>query len=142
MKDDVYFVSKEVVYSHLPETTYVEVPYSENYNDMRNEINAIISYSDDSSKAKATFADAMLKLGEMKLDFTVDFCKQLNDIDDRKICICAYNRSIVEKLHERLLNSSVFFYGGMKEEDRRKAVSEFINNPEIKFFIMNCNTIT
>ena len=35
-----------------------------------------------------------------------------------------------------------FFYGGMKEEERRKAVSEFINNPKIKFFIMNCNTIT
>lgn len=142
MKDDVYFVSKEVVYAHLPETTYVEVPYSENYNDMRNEINALISYSDDSSKAKATFADAMLKLGEIKLDFTVDFCKQLNDVDDRKVCIVAYNRSIVEELNNRLKSSSVFFYGGMKDSERQKAVSEFINNPEIKFFIMNSNTIT
>lgn len=141
MKNDVYVVNKEEVYKNLPETTYSTVPCSlpdgieeEHYDWLRDEKNA--------KELKELFASEMESIGWQKINTTVDFCKQLNDVDDRKVCIVAYNRNIVEELNNRLKSSSVFFYGGMKESDRQKAVSEFINNPEIKFFIMNCNTIT
>ena len=144
MKNDVYIVGKDVVYAHLPETTFSTIPCAIQQDDMRNEINEIIAsqYHNDFSTAKTAFADAMRKIGEMKVNETIHFCKELNAIDDRKICIVAFNRIIVEILHSGLRPSSVFFYGGMKDGARQKAVKEFIENPEVKFFIMNCNTIT
>lgn len=141
MKNDVYVVSKDVVYANLPETTYSTVPCSlpdgideEHYDWLRDE--------KDAKELKELFASEMESIGWQKINATVDFCKQLNDVDDRKVCIVAYNRSIVEELNNRLKSSSVFFYGGMKDSERQKAVQEFIEKPEIKFFIMNCNTIT
>lgn len=141
MKNDVYVVSKEEVFKNLPETTYSTVPCSlpdgieeEHYDWLRDE--------KGTKELKELFASEMESIGWQKINATVDFCKQLNDVDDRKVCIVAYNRSIVEELNNRLKSSSVFFYGGMKDSERQKAVSEFINNPEIKFFIMNSNTIT
>ena len=144
MKNDVYIVGKDVVYAHLPETTFSTIPCAIQQDDMRNEINKIIAsqYHNDFSTAKTTFSDAMRKIGEMKVYETINFCKELNAIDDRKVCIVAFNRVIVETLHSGLRPSSVFFYGGMKDEARQKAVKEFSENPEVKFFIMNCNTIT
>ena len=140
MKNDVYSVSKSTVFASLPETTYQLVPCYLEDDDFEEMVD--IMCGEDIKKAKETFAYLMESIGSRKVEPTINFCKQLNEIDGRKICIVAYNRSIVEELHEKLNDSSVFFYGGIKEEEKRKAVSEFINNPKIKFFIMNCNTIT
>ena len=141
MKNDVYFVGKDVVYAHLPETTYQTVPCclddgidEEHYEWMEEE--------KDANELKRMFAEEMESIGWQKIDATVDFCKQRSELDGSKICIVAFNRDVIRNLYERLKPASVFFYGGMKEEEKQKAVSEFINNPKIKFFIMNCNTIT
>lgn len=141
MKNDVYVVNKEEVYKNLPETTYSVIPC--NLSDgLDEECYDWLENEKDTKELKKLFASQMESIGSQKINATVDFCKQLNDIDNRKVCIVAYNRSIVEELHNKLKSSSVFFYGGMKESDRQKAVQEFIQNHEIKFFIMNSNTIT
>lgn len=142
MKNSVYIVSKEQVYSHLNETTFNDIPCSIDEDEIREEMKELIKNKDNSKKAKATFAHLMLALGMAKINFVINFVKEQTEINNEKICIACYNRDVVTTLHDKLKNCSVCYYGEMDNEAKTKSVETFVNDDNVKYMIFNYNCIT
>lgn len=89
-------------------------------------------------------SEALVKLGELKtfvseakISYTTDFVKDIvEDNDSSKfIVFCSYRKS-AEALKEKFSKfNSVLIYGGTKQEDRKKYIAKFQNDPKCRVFV-------
>jgi len=78
---------------------------------------------------------SMSKLRELvalaKLPYVIEHVRDI----DNKVVIFAHHKSVVSELKNTFGNEAVVLVGDTKQDDRQRAVDEFQNNPNIRYFI-------
>lgn len=73
-------------------------------------------------------------LMEVKVEPTIQFIKDMLDIED-KLVVFTYHNSMYDTLMNQFGNMAVGINGNVKAEDRQKAIDKFQNDSKIKIFI-------
>lgn len=98
---------------------------TEDYND------AVAALKEGMGAGFSEMAKVRKELALAKLPLVIGHLEEAED----KVIVFFHHRDVGFALQEHFGDKAVMLIGGMKEEDKQKAVDEFQNNPSVKYFL-------
>ena len=147
MSECCYVVSKEEVYSHLPDVTEILVPCVIKKNtELNKQIEKLKQTIEDSTnqlEIENMINSSRQILGKAKIKFCVDYVNDMLCTDtDTKIVVFTHHREVTEETADLFGDKAVLFYGGMSANQKQAALDRFLNDNQCRVIVMNSSAVT